>query len=490
MELVGIINKFGGFYTIRGFAKLSDIAKVSEAEDFQRDLIPEHKQEIKEFYKKNKDLFFPEIVLSYTLKYDFNLEGAITALDPLTTILNKSEFISNVDKIKIRSLKTEVANQQVVKIIIDDDWVKTNKPFSRIDGNHRISAYLEPDEHSPFDEYMAPFCIILLSDTSESNKSKKVVFHNINSKARVLTSEEELKSIISNNDFSDDELKEKFGSEYYAIRQIFKDMPNNLGEVYPYLGQEFINQPRTFCKYLAKLLIENEENNESYDFSKVKGALKKVNHIFGNYDELKTNKDISIVIAAVYLLISETGDINLFIKWLLKNYINDLERLDPLSLIEIYKKIRESKEKQIFVSMQFDNNTKVHYDVIKRIVNKINIDFSLDIKLSEIRIDEFNRGHSYKIDDEILKLIEESGLLIVDLTAKNVNVYQELGYLMGLNQGKGLKQENFILIKKQDKDSSEGDVGFNIRPFQQLRFENTEDLAKKLEFALKKYYQL
>jgi hypothetical protein len=66
--------------------------------------------------------------------------------------------------------------------------------------------------------------------------------------------------------------------------------------------------------------------------------------------------------------------------------------------------------------------------------------------LRGIRIDHFNKGHSYTINDEILKVIEGTGLLIADLTFGNRNVYHEIGYLMGLNQGKGLLQENFILI--------------------------------------------
>jgi hypothetical protein len=114
----------------------------------------------------------------------------------------------------------------------------------------------------------------------------------------------------------------------------------------------------------------------------------------------------------------------------------------------------------------------------------------MEIKLREIRIDMFNRGHSYKIDDEILSLIEESGLLIADLTKKNANVYQELGYLMGLNQGKGLKQENFILIMKQTKDSKDSDVGFNIRPFQQLRFTSDLELVDKLKDSILEYYEI
>jgi hypothetical protein len=48
-------------------------------------------------------------------------------------------------------------------------------------------------------------------------------------------------------------------------------------------------------------------------------------------------------------------------------------------------------------------------------------------------IDTCNFSQVFRIDlnDEILRLIEESGLLIDDLTCGNKNFYHEVGYLMG-----------------------------------------------------------
>ncbi|GAB1233274.1 hypothetical protein UT5_13900 [Ferrigenium sp. UT5] len=98
----------------------------------------------------------------------------------------------------------------------------------------------------------------------------------------------------------------------------------------------------------------------------------------------------------------------------------------------------------------------------------------------------------YTIDDEILKVIEGSGLLIADLTFGNRNVYHEIGYLMGINRGKGLEQDNFILIadKKARGEELEKDVGFNLKSWQQLRFESTRQLKDGLTESLKRYYKL
>lgn len=214
-----------------------------------------------------------------------------------------------------------------------------------------------------------------------------------------------------------------------------------------------------------------------------------MNQIFGNYSELQTIKSISFIECAIYLQILGKN-LELFIKWIIANKMMNLENVSASSLIDIYEKIRESKSKQIFVSMQFDSSSKPTYKAIKEAVKEINDKYRLEVTLREIRIDNVNEGHSYKIDDEILRLIEESGLLIADLSTGNKNVYHELGFLMGLNQGKGNKQTNFILLEHMTDTMKESDIGFNIMAFQQIRFTDTLDLKKRLVESLEKYYEL
>jgi hypothetical protein len=82
-------------------------------------------------------------------------------------------------------------------------------------------------------------------------------------------------------------------------------------------------------------------------------------------------------------------------------------------------------------------------------------------------------------------------LLIADLTHGNKNVYHEVGYLMGLNRGKNLKQENFVLIvRNQNKEQMEKDVGFNLKAVSQIRFKETIDLEASLTETIKQYYGL
>lgn len=83
-----------------------------------------------------------------------------------------------------------------------------------------------------------------------------------------------------------------------------------------------------------------------------------------------------------------------------------------------------------------------------------------------------------------------SGLLIADLTQGNKNVYHEVGYMMGLNKGRGGSQDNFILIADQAKLAGDSAIGFNLRAWQQLRFSDTSSLEDDLIGAMEEFYKL
>ncbi len=114
----------------------------------------------------------------------------------------------------------------------------------------------------------------------------------------------------------------------------------------------------------------------------------------------------------------------------------------------------------------------------------------MDIEIRPIRIDQFDTGFSYEINTEILSLIEDSGFLIADLTGGNKNVYHEIGYLMGLNQGQGRKHENFLLIHNGTIGDVEMDIGFNIHSLKQLRTEDTNSLREDIKNQIAAYYGL
>jgi len=476
MKLTGIIHTLGGFHTIRGFAKLEDIANISEAEEFQRDLIPEHKQEIKEFYQRKKDLFFPEIVLSHTLKYDFNKDGAITGTNPLKDIaIDKKEFISNVDEIKFKPLSTEVGKQRVVEITINDEWLTENKPFSRIDGNHRISAYLEPDEHKPFEEYTAPFCIILLSDTSESNKSKKVVFHNINSKARTLTTEEELKGIIANSDFSDDELKENFGINYYYSKLLINLLNGELSVIFPNIYRAFLNKnsdeyKNTVIFKLIRFLNNNNLISEDNDITtKVFPAIQKVNSEFYQKDKLVNTTNSAFLISSVGIELHQKMNVNSFVNWLSNNQLGELEEIKAKSIFDIYLKIHEHNPK-VFVAMPFFDEAQVesYNSAYQRVITKINEETTdINIELIPIMV---HKGGTKDIVVDMFDKINSADIFIADISQANANVAYELGYARSKNI------ETIIVRRHQDETDVPFDYEHDIRsPYDPMALDGLEN---------------
>ena len=140
--------------------------------------------------------------------------------------------------------------------------------------------------------------------------------------------------------------------------------------------------------------------------------------------------------------------------------------------------------------MWFNEKTKPNYEAIKDAIADLNSEHALDIEIRPIRIDQFTTGYSYDINSEILELIENSGYLIADLTGGNKNVYHEIGYLMGLNQGHARKHDNFLLIHNGNIGDTGTDIGFNIQSLTQLRCQDTNALREDVKKQIAVYYGL
>jgi hypothetical protein len=53
--LQGVMTEtLGGFRVVRGFARLSELAACSFADDYQRDLKPKHQQDIQDYYQRGE----------------------------------------------------------------------------------------------------------------------------------------------------------------------------------------------------------------------------------------------------------------------------------------------------------------------------------------------------------------------------------------------------------------------------------------------------
>lgn len=536
MILSGVLHSsLGGFTVIRGVAPLGDLARCSRFDPaYQRNLIDTHKAEIERFLADRQYLFFPEVVLSASLKFDFELTRG-RVVDPLGDIFSGKGFTSNVNGLKVtvqngrlpRALEavggvnapTLVYLELPEEGLAEDDGLK----LFRIDGNHRLSAVsgVKPGEANYRLE--TPFCIVLHQDPELARQFEKVVFHNINAKQIPLTSEENLRLILEDGSdalFSDDVLlsNPSFGPTYLMARKLLPELDQKfLGG----LKKHFENR-YTLALGLTQFLSSRDKGLGSADTADAVGtqiprlreAIKKANGMYedAQHAQLRSAACHGVLTAAVYFALKNDGaQLPAFARWVTNNRIDRLkpsgtsrglgyhyhlgqtQAVDASSLVEVFESILTARSREVFVSMEFGAHTDSVYKAIEEAITAVNEKHelaALDLALRPIRIDRVSKGHSYTIDSEILSIIDGSGLLIADLTQGNKNVYHEVGFMMGLNKGRGGQQDNFILIADQNKLSGDKDIGFNLRAWQQLRFPDTLELVKMLIHSLEKFYRL
>lgn len=508
LTLHGVMTEtLGGFRVLRGFAKLSDLAACSFADDYQRDLKPKHQQDIQAYYQRGEYLFFPEVVLALELLVDYGENGAPSAA-PLQLLMQGQPFKSNVNGVSLRPTKTKtVGDLTRVNLTLP---TAGGKPLKRIDGNHRISAFEALADKALLDAKPVSFCILLLQESS-ARQNEKALFYNINSKALPLTSEEVYKGIIEDEaGFPDDVLARDFGTEFVLCRALRKrldfDYLQNLRRVFGQLAGTS-ELPDARCSLLIEALrdwqAERQRLNQDASLPGETALLHAIQRINVSYapryegdNRLQRCATSGLFSAFLYFALSDAtqaGGLQRFEQfehWVLRNHQYELQRINALDLIRIFEKVAQARSRQIFVSMQFSDNTLVNFTAIKAAVNELNNEHKLDIQLRPIRIDQFNTGYSYEINDEILRLIEESGYLIADLTCGNKNVYHEIGYLMGLNQGRGLKHENFLLLHNGDIGDAKVDVGFNLNSIKQLRVNDADALREQVKQQIAVFYGL
>lgn len=506
LTLHGVMTEtLGGFRVLRGFAKLSELAEYSFADDYQRDLNPKHQQDIQAYYLRREYLFFPEVVLSLELQVDYGKNGAPSA-DPIQLLMQGQPFKSNVNGVSLRPTKTKTAAELTrVNLTLP---AKADKVLKRIDGNHRISAFEALTDKALLDAKPVSFCILLLPQGGVK-QSEKALFYNINSKALPLTSEEVYKGIVDDEaGFPEDVLARDFGAEFVLCRAMRKrlnfDYLPNLRKVF---GQEAESQPSVDarCSLLIESLRDWQAERQRLHLDAglpseavLLRAIQRINSSYapryGGDTRLQCCGASGLFSAFLYFALSDTvqtGGLLRFAQfenWVLRNHQYELQRINAPDLIRIFEKVAQARSRQIFVSMQFSANTQENLNAIREAVQDLNTAHQLDIQLC--RIDQFDTGFSYEINDEVLRLIEESGYLIADLTCGNKNVYHEIGYLMGLNQGKGLRNENFLLLHNGAISDATQDVGFNLTAIKQIRVKDTNTLRERVKRQIAVFYGL
>lgn len=485
IKLRGLFDiSLGGFPCIRGYSKLGDLAKVSKADiSYQRDLLSGHKAEIKQFLSDRTNLFFPEVILSCKLLYDFNKKNAISGLNPIADIRNKKGFKSNVNKTTIRFQKSN----DLATIMIYEDIKEAL--LHRVDGNHRLSAISLKEE---FKEYITPFCVIILSDDVSDEQKDKIIFHNINFKAIPLDEEHSLKIILEDKRlFSDDSLKSKsFGWEYFLSRKIIE----HIAELKNISVAQSNKKYRTLIKNVVKIILDKKIISRSDKSAGIiLEALKEIDSRCKPKPYLVEN--IGVFSVLVIIQIHKPKLVDSFIKWIDDSQIYSIKEISITSLLDIFNKRIEVRCREIFISLQVNNKeSERNYNVIKSVIQDINKAYfsqTRELKLVPIRIDKSDTPFTFQMTDKIIQKIENCGLFIADLTGMNPNVYHESGYAMGYIKGKDLDNKIiFILYHKKNDENVDRQVAFNLRSFSQIRFSDRKKLKREILEKIKDSYAL
>lgn len=465
MIIQGILdNSLNGQLCIRGFSNIKELARSSKADyTYQRNLI--ERTDITDFLETQEYLFFPEVILSYKIKHRFNPNKDV----PLKAIQSGKNYKSVINEdqlyVKTISLKDGFSKDiTVVTLVVSDS---SDKPFHRIDGNHRLEA-AEKSKSEKVERMVVPFCLLLGTEyydektaqrvenqeTEEFEKAVKIFFYNINTKTIPLTSEENLKVMIDDkHNFSNEDLANIFAGQYPIKTRELIDLadPKIFANIQHVLKENY----RSFYNAVFKYLMDTGED-EATVVKKVLNSLQAVNTLYGSEPNLKSNNNIGILTGFLYYHVKEeSAKFDLFKKWILNNQIFNVDNISAKSLIKIFDEIVASEIK-VFVAMPYwDGNPGIVDDyngIFKNVIEKIKQKYNFNISVYPIMQ---HKGATYDIIQDIINKIKSCKIFIADTTDNNPNVMYETGWARALDK-------EVILIRKKGSTPPKSDYQNDI----------------------------
>jgi hypothetical protein len=455
---------------------------------YQRSFNETHIDDIKQFLKKGRYRFFPEIVLSLR---------STGGLDPIVSYSKRRQ--STADRayrvlVNIKALRTDNFSR-----------------IRRIDGNHRLEAarrfFSEQTRSATFKDFgTAPFCFVVLdSDRPEDDElAEAMLFNLINSKALSIGSEHSLSVLMRDEGIEGDRFAED--PQVYLTRWI-RDKVRDWPGFYAGLG----DNPLSRLHWAAEVLLRPggitkvSRGELEAEASKMFAPLYKLALQLRETDAKFVNSYAFLPIAAeVYARHSsapaakgantEDERVNRAARWL-RDFSKWFERIggtdlpapaDPSNLWAVFKREFDRRAGQVFIAMSFRDSVKLNgvYLAIKEAIDKFN-EAHPNAPLDPIRIDK-QHGASFEIPGRVFQEIDESRLVIADLTDEKQNVYCEVGYA----KARGIP---FMLtFEKTDapgqKTEDKNKVHFDLTPYKRIQYETTHDLREKLRLELEGWH--
>lgn len=428
-----------GITVLRGFAKSSDIATYSQADNnYQRDKNPKHLNALIEFMQKMKSSakYLPEVTL---------VARGYESLVPVPISGNLTD-----------TQKGEIENLNYYRISVKKDQLY------RIDGNHRIEATKDAN-------YYIPFSIIVWDEASVNEDDEAFLFYFLNSKAKKLTSEENLKGLVNAQNWTDHELET--ANVLLPYIKYFKDNfeKHSLFNKTYYKDSRGIENVKTqILNVLELILKETNENNLPFDKETFGDYIKKSQEILSQRDRFKYLREHFRCFPqfVFYTLYKKNGDtensirfINEVNKWA-QYYKHDSNSfMCPSKMFHNASKQLDRKI-NIFVAMPYYDPTTVEQfnKTLTSLIEEIKQENEeLKDKLNLYSIMKY-KAESTDILASMDKQITECDIFIADISNHgknkvNPNVMFELGRVYG--------RKKFLLIR--NKDNKVTDSAFDIQ---------------------------
>jgi hypothetical protein len=493
-------NVLGTFDVIRGFADLRDLAEVSVAipyegsgldggTGYQRDLVEAHVEGIKRFLDKGRYRFIPELVLSLRSKGEADPIGSVRKRRA-----SEKDALYSV-RVNLKALRETTA-----------------KPIRRIDGNHRLEAArrlaAEWTRSATFEGFAtASFCFVILnSDRPEDDDlAEAMLFNLINSKALPIVSEHSLAVLMHDEGAAGERFDED--PEVYLTRWIRDRIRSWPISFYEAMGPT----PLTCLHATARVLLRpggiTNVNLTLMD--------EEVRALFDPLYELAVrlrDKHETFVLSSAFLpiaaevyarhtllndLASNSSQARCLRaeRWL-RDFAAWFDRIggtdlplpaDPSLLWAVFKRDYERRARSVFIAMSFRNDQTLH-DIglaMKEAIKQFNADHP-NAPLFPVRVDE-QRGPSYEISARVFQDIDESQLVIADLTDEWPNVYCEVGYAKsrGIPFILTFHKESSPASPPWDRKEAGGNrVHFDLAAFRHIAYDNPLHLRNQLKIEL------
>lgn len=445
MKLKGLIEEvFRGVIIFRGYATLGDLAKLSRPQNYQRSQDIERVGKIKEYMESSSFVFFPELIFGWQID-DYQVIRQIKEEESISNISIGSYNI-RFKKNKFRFKPFSENEGPITKILTIEIPNNIDIPFlSRIDGNHRLGVLDEVQSDgysSSLNNMVVPYSIIIQSRNSESDKYEAAYFYLINSKAKPLTSDENLKSILSQQAFSEIE-KEGLINMHSGQIKYLVELTDYLTNNYVDLIQDVFSHEIYCMSYtLISQIIDDETNYTDEIFNKIISSIRYINRLYVGDTIRHPRRDVWLALIIKYFF--QPHLIKEFTEWIDRNELGAIEHLTFDNLIKVYDNIYKQRTYKVFVAMPYISFKRVNEfnslfkEVLAEISKKINHDLEL------IPIMRF-RGESQRIDSRLIEMIKTCDIFVGDLTTCNDNVIFEIG----LAEGCGKK----ILLIKAEEDT-------------------------------------